>query len=430
MPLTPEEEKRIREEIRKELETREARLRERQKKDQEKRRESLESRIRQQIKEEEEERYFTERGYVKYVNHRGEVEWLSPEEADHRYSRRRTKKKSSHRGKQRRRKMIKYGVNLGILAVALGTFYFLYKYRPAQKPKTGNMVITTDIPGAQVFLNGAIKQNFFTPDTFVNMKPGVYFVSVYKDGYSFWPPMQKVIVEPNKLSTAFFEFKNTGKLGKVEISANVAGFRLFVDGLAMPASTTGVLEIPAGYHVISAVKNGYTVTPQHRRILIKEAGITRLNFTFQPADNLGYLEISSNRSDAYVYLNNRLSGIKANSGRIPIPAGVYEIRVCENGYRSIPPVKLLEIDPGRVIPLTFNLIPETEIDTIAVLTPEPGASILLDGKLLPYVTPLRQLVISSGTHYINLMRDGKLMAEADQEIDVSAVKNQQVRLSF
>jgi hypothetical protein len=76
MALTPEEEKRLREQIRNELRERERRMLESKQKEETNRQKNLESRIRQQIVEEEEERYFTEQGYVKYVNRYGGVEWL------------------------------------------------------------------------------------------------------------------------------------------------------------------------------------------------------------------------------------------------------------------------------------------------------------------------------------------------------------------
>jgi hypothetical protein len=71
MALTPEEEKRLREQIRKDLRERERRMLESNQKEETSRQKNLESRIRQQIVEEEEERYFTEQGYVKYVNRYG-----------------------------------------------------------------------------------------------------------------------------------------------------------------------------------------------------------------------------------------------------------------------------------------------------------------------------------------------------------------------
>ncbi|NIS38533.1 hypothetical protein GWN26_14245, partial [Candidatus Saccharibacteria bacterium] len=132
MALTPEEEKRLREEIREQLADRERRIRDSINKEEEERRKHIEDRIRAQIREEEEEKFFTERGYVKYVNRHGGVEWLTPEEAEKRQNKRRNKhKKSSSRYRShRRKKIVQWATNIGIVVVALVVFQVLLKYNP------------------------------------------------------------------------------------------------------------------------------------------------------------------------------------------------------------------------------------------------------------------------------------------------------------
>jgi hypothetical protein len=414
MALTPDEEKRLREQIRSELRERERRMTESKQKEETGRQKNLESRIRQQIVEEEEERYFTERGYVKYVNRYGGAEWLTPEEAEKRQSRRRNKKKSpGRRVKRQKRIILKWVINGSMALFALMVFMYLLRFNPIKQQTLGSLMIKSDVPGARVYLNGTKKRGFFTPDTLKDLSAGAHFISIYKEGYSAWPPMQRITVKAGKITVTEFKLKSSGVLGTVAIKANINDFQLYVDGIAVPPGENNIIEIPAGYRVLTAVKQGYIVNPPHHRILVKENDTTQLNFHFEKQDDIGYLQISSNSSTSYVFVDNVLTGIKANAGMFPVKEGIYEVRICENGYRSIPEVELITVIPGQTHAISFHMNQEMACDTMQVITPNPGAGIIVDGQWMPYVTPVTELVLSEGIHYLNLMRDDRFYSDKE-----------------
>ncbi|NIV04105.1 MAG: PEGA domain-containing protein, partial [Calditrichae bacterium] len=203
---------------------------------------------------------------------------------------------------------------------------------------------------------------------------GNYFISVYKEGYASWPPMRRINVEAGKTAVASFTLKNTAKMGKVQIETNLPDYQLFVDGIPF-AKTASQIEVPIGYRVITAIKDGYLTRPNHHRILINDDQVVRLQFQFERQKDIGYLQVSSNRSSAYIYLDDHLTGIKANSAVIPIKEGIYKVRLRENGFQSSPSEELFQVHPGEKHELLFNLQPESDQDTIQLITRKPGASI-------------------------------------------------------
>ena len=402
MPLTPEEEKRLREKIRKELEERERRIRQSQEEEEKERQRRMEERLRIQIREEEEERFYTERGYVKYINHRGGVEWLTPEEVEQRKQRRKSRKPSSRRAARKKRKVLQWVINGSIVFIALFTFLFFYKFYPAKGKAVGTVVVQSDVPGARIFIDG-IETPRFTPDTIPNIKAGIHYISIYKEGFAIWPPVVRIAVGKNKTQSVQFQLKNAAQMGTVMIRTNVSGYSVFVDGIPQ-AYTGNTLELPVGYHTIMIIKKGYLATPNYRRILVTTSQPKVVDFTLEAADEIASIRVFSSQRDAAVYINGKYTGYIANGTRIYLPPGVYDVTLRKNGYTPFPETETLSLVDGDDELLNFQLRPEPQTHTVRVITRNPGATIFVDGHQLPFVTPLLELPLSQGNHFINFMR--------------------------
>ena len=431
MALTPEEEKQLREQIRENLEKRLKRELESREIGDSSRQEKLEERLRKQIREEEEERFYNEKGFTPYVNRRGGVEWLTPEEAEHRGSKRRTTKKSSRHKRRAQKKYLQWGLNLAAAALALAVFLYLWRYNPIQEKNSGALVIRSNVPGAHVFLNGSEKRDVQTPDTLADISTGAYFVTVYKDGYSVWPPMQRLSVEKGRTAVAEFELKSAGRIGQIALETNLSGISVYLDGIRYPHDEAkGLIDVPVGFHVITVLKAGHVSYPPYQRILVTGEGAAPVRVELRKSDTVGFLRVTSNRSSAYVYLSDRFSGIRANGDPFPVEAGVYQVRLQENGFTAIPVSELVRISPGETQSLSFHLQQSTRMDTLQVITPTAGANIILNGEMLPYLTPMPDLVVGEGTQFLNFMRDGRMYAEKDVLIEYASLKQKVVAVEF
>jgi len=418
MPLTPEEEKRLREEIRKKLEERLRKEKNLKKQEQESKQKQLEARLRKKIEEEEEERYYTEQGLIKYINRHGEVEWITPEEAEKRKNSRRSRKPSSHR-RHRKTTTKKIVINVALIFAILFVMLFIYKFNPGRGPKTGALLVQSNIAGAFIYLDGNELRRS-TPDTLKKLPVGRHYVTIFKEGYYPVPPMQKVHISKNKLSVISFELKNTPALSTIYLEVNVPGYKLYVDGMPFGVEPDGKAEVPHGFHTLMVVKSGYLPNPAYRRILITPNDTIRLKFDMIPESDIGYLQISNNLFRGYIYLDREFTGMQARAEWLPVRAGTYEIKVRENGYRCLPDSQLVNILPGEKKMVIFRLVPESKLFSIDIRSKQAGANIILDGKPLPYVTPVQGLKISPGSHFINLMRKNTLLSNLDQPIHISS----------
>ncbi|HID12174.1 MAG TPA: PEGA domain-containing protein [Candidatus Latescibacteria bacterium] len=180
MALSKEEEQRIREQVRRELEQR-FKNRER------------EEEVRR-IREEEERKFYESKGLRRYVNHRGHVEWLTPEEIRRR---KKARKVHRHRGSKRRWGWRLFGefVLALVLIVGVGAAGY-YWYRTGPASSQGTIVVRTDVPDVAVFVDG---RPFPSRGGKVTGVPrGVHVVSVSKPGYIAVPLSDTVTVFPGR----------------------------------------------------------------------------------------------------------------------------------------------------------------------------------------------------------------------------------------
>lgn len=428
MPLTPEEEKRLREEIRNELERREKSLREDKQQKEAERQQRLEQRMREKIREEEEEKYFSQKGYVKYINHQGLAEWIKPEEAERRKQKRRSKKSSSRYKKYQKRRLIRIAVNTSIFALAGIILLILYKFNFTKKAEYGSIIVTSNVPGSDIYLDGK-ELHAFTPDTLRRISVGKHYLVVSREGFTTSPPMALLTVAANKTGAVKFMLKNSAFLGEVIIESNLSDFDFYVDGLPykMTAST---LKVPIGFHVFAAVKKGYISSPSYHRILVEKDKAKTMQFQFNPEEEIGYLQISSNRQNEYIYLDNKFTGLKATGIPLPVKAGTYEISIRENGYLCKPTMRMINLLPDEKELVIFRSEPVEERQNLQISTRQPGAVIIINGDCTPFVTPIRNLALSPGSHYFNFMRGDSVFAEKDILVDLAKLDNNNLRFNF
>lgn len=413
MPLNPEEEKRFREEIRKKLEEREKREREQKKNAEENKQKQLEERLRARIKEEEEEKFFTERGYVKYVNRYGEVEWRTPQEIEKRKESRRKRRSSSRRRKLKRKRVLL--INTALAAGVIFVFIFLYKFNPSTAPRTGSLLVETNVPGASIYIDGK-QAGVFTPDTLVDVKSGKHFVTVFKEGYNTFPPLKMIKLKKNKLNRVKFQMQNIVALAVIRVQSNVEDYQLYVDGAPAFVDGRGLAKVPQGYHTFMVVKMGFVTEPSHRRMLVKSGDTTDLEFELVPDSQIGYLQISNNLFRGNIFLDKQFVAMQARGDLLPVKAGTYVVRVRENGYRCEPDSQLINVLPGEREMVVFRIKPVQKKYRINIRSINPGAVVLVDGYFTPYVTPVRGLQISPGLHYINLLSKTGQFAALDKPI--------------
>jgi hypothetical protein len=130
------------------------------------------------------------------------------------------------------------------------------------------LYITSDPPGADVFVNGA-KQSGQTPVT-LPLAAGQYNLVLRMQGHD--PYVGEVQVKENvqtQLHTKLNE-RSTGHIAWAQVRTDPPGAEIFVDGNSTGRFTPARLELSAGTHIVNLKLDGYR--PVKRTVSASEGG--------------------------------------------------------------------------------------------------------------------------------------------------------------
>ena len=140
------------------------------------------------------------------------------------------------------------------------------------------LLITSDPPGADVFINGA-KQSGQTPVT-LPLAAGQYNLVLRLLGYD--PYVGSVQVKDNiqtQLNSKLTE-RSTSRVAFAEVHSNPAGAEIFVDGTSTGKFTPSRIQLPTGIHNIIIRLNGFQ--PAKRTVQTTEGGTSMIDESLRP----------------------------------------------------------------------------------------------------------------------------------------------------
>ena len=397
--MEKKQEKKWREEIRKQLELKEKfKVKEEKRKDEEQY-SRIEYAQKEKIRREEEAEFYSAKSFVKIKNKYGETEWLPPEEAKRK--KRRSKKRSS---KKRKFKNWRYLWEFGIFLIAMIALYSTYKFfknRALVKVKPGSVVVASNLPGAKIYLNGQYT-NRVTPDTIYNLKPGKYWVVIDKKGYEEIPGFIAFSIESGIIKNINFNLKSSFKSATVIIEGIKPPFNYYIDGHLYGISNSSKLILPTGKHLLRIEKRGIDISPKSKWIIINENEEKTVSFEAVALINFGLLRITSNISNAFIFINEKNNGNFPSTKYFEMKPGNYSIRLAHPECTFTPSEKIIKITPGKQISLIFS----GEISKAKgnlIITNCQNSQISIDGHLTTSICGRDTIEAKTGEHCISAL---------------------------
>lgn len=227
------------------------------------------------------------------------------------------------------------------------------------------------------------------------------------------------------VAAIIYFFPSTGKsdTGSIIIESNARGASVFLDDTKKGYADLMhiIREVPAGTTRVSLKKAGYTSKPTYYDVEVIPDSTITLYFQLEPIQlqEQGYLKILADYSDSKLFINDDFYGILSEMPLVLLKEGDYRVSIEKPGYENTPKSASVSIVRGDTTIIAFqqsstaariatrreNRVAETQ-GTLEISTNIHGARIYLNdrdtGKESDYVFTEMPL----GQYKIKVVKDG------------------------
>jgi len=145
------------------------------------------------------------------------------------------------------------------------------------EPLAKGIFISTQPPGADVFINGA-KQSGQTP-VVLPLAPGQYNLVLRLQGYEPYSGSIQVKDIQTRLNVELAE-RSATRVAWAQVNSNPKGAEIIVDGNSIGQFTPSRIQVPTGLHTVTLKLNGYQ--PAKRTFQASEGGTVTLDVPLHP----------------------------------------------------------------------------------------------------------------------------------------------------
>ena len=256
----------------------------------------------------------------------------------------------------------------------------------AVAPSDGTLIVTTNPPGAQLFIDGV--ERGVTPLT-LTLNPGAHSLELRGNGA---PRLMPITVAAGAQVSQYIELPTTASaFGQLRIRTEPAGARVTVDGVARGVAPVTVADLPPGEHAVvlesdlASIKQTVTIEAGNTASLLVPMAAP------DSASVSGWMAITA-PGVVQLFEHGRLL-VTSQTERLMVAAGRHDIEIVNEafGYRV---TRTVQVTPGKVTPIKI----EFPKGTIA-LNATPWAEVWVDGEKIGE-TPIGNYPLTLGSHDI------------------------------
>jgi hypothetical protein len=332
-------------------------------------------------------------------------------------------------------------VLLGILG---GGGYQLYKKsRVATPPQVGQLLVTANVSGATISVDGQSGPNWVTPYTISDLSVGSHQVVVSKEGYDDYqqsvtieggkpftvnaslparaePPPQtpgeeraavkvnsakKEVEAPSAIPVPGGGGRGPGaasKTGQLLVTADLSGAKISVDGSSEPNWITpysSTIGLAAGTHQVVVSKEGYD---DYQQSVTIEGGKTR-SLNAHLSVGSGEVEVVTKPPGLEVFIDGKSRGL--SPVRAAVDAGSHSLSVTRSGWKPYEGTVTVTSGQVKLVTVTMSVGSEAATGVVNVKTIPPDATVTADGNRIPSQTPA-SFSLPAGRHTLVISLSG------------------------
>jgi len=204
----------------------------------------------------------------------------------------------------------------------------------------------------------------------------------------------------------------------LKLSTNPQGADVRIDGV-LKGKTPIEVEVPQSVCRLR-IEKGEEWSSINESLTLKP-GINSIERSFERAKY--YLTITTNPPGANVYISNNPVGVSPVN--VLVFYGYNLIRIEKEGYKTIEESITLKSDVEKTFELT-----KLKIELVKIrINVQPYADVLIDGKLIGEVPPVRTQEVEEGKHTIEFI-SARLNKKYSVEVEIKAGESKEIRMNM
>ena len=202
---------------------------------------------------------------------------------------------------------------------------------PSPTPAYGSLQVMSVPPYATIYVDGVNKG---TTDKVINaMSVGSHKITLKKDGYETYE--ETVDVEEGKTAIVIATLSPKLAYGSLDITSNPSYATIYVDGVNKGTTPKVISDVPAGFHKIKLVKEGYetyekTVDVKAGKTTALNATLSRTYSAYATRTRMVDVNITSSPSNATLQVDGKAVGTTPMN--LSLKAGKYTFYTSKEGY--------------------------------------------------------------------------------------------------
>jgi serine/threonine protein kinase len=293
------------------------------------------------------------------------------------------------------------------VGVRAGANDSLQQKLPCPPPQFGALTVRTNVPGATVLVDGKTQSDWVTPYTFSSLPTRTYTITVKKEGYQ--SVSQNVTVEAGGRPSLDFDLKTQAtqatveRFGQLEVSANVQGAKILIDGQTQPGWLTPYTfaSLPARSHTVTVMSDGYRTASKTVTIVADQIHYSK--FDLDPLErqadhrgkttvgksnpnDTGGLVVTSDPPGARIVINGSDTGFLTPHTFTAKPVGSYVVALLKNPFEVTS--RSFTVEAGKSVTANLSLSLPVRQFTLKVLEVSEGnpegdpviAEVFIDGN--------------------------------------------------
>jgi hypothetical protein len=265
-----------------------------------------------------------------------------------------------------------------------------------QEAKTGSLLITADVTGLPVFIDGQRRGG--TPLVVDGLSEGEHVIEIRSPGEGYQPFSEVVTVKAGERTTVEATIRLAPDLGSLRVIANVPGAIISLDGVDIGVAPAAKGGLSPGEHSVTAQASGYENVTQAVTVIAGRERVVSLRFTTASTE-IPRILVRASVPDATVTIDGEDYGNPPITIE-PAELGTHSVVVRAPGYREVR--RTCSVGPARNCEVYADLnalgVP------VRVEANVSSAQLYVDGQLRGSVPWEGDL--SAGTHQLEVRAEG------------------------